>query len=94
MYHLHLEHGPYRWTVKKRFHNLTLLHIRLGIHKAAALFRRGVLRRQESVVEELPKFPGRPDTMMTDPEHLEERRKLLEDYLNQVIISTNNVLKW
>ena len=31
------------------------------------------------------RFPGRPDTMMTSPEHLEERRAALEIYLNTVL---------
>ena len=33
----------------------------------------------------LSRFPGRPDTMMTSPEHLEERRVALESYLNTVL---------
>ena len=33
----------------------------------------------------LPRFPGKPDTMMTSPELLEERRVALELYLNTIL---------
>ena len=53
------------------------------------MFKHGVLRGLRSVVEveetpPLPHFPGRPDTMVTGEAQLEERRALLENYLNQV----------
>ena len=54
------------------------------------MFKHGVLRGLRSVVEveetpPLPHFPGRPDTMVTGEEQLEERRAQLENYLNQVL---------
>lgn len=39
----------------------------------------------DSSLPSLPRFPGKPDTMMTSPELLEERRAALEQYLNDIL---------
>ena len=41
----------------------------------------------DSGLPPLPRFPGKPDTMMTSPALLEERRAALETYLNTILQS-------
>ena len=39
----------------------------------------------DTTLPSLPRFPGKPDTMMTSPEVLEERQGALENYLNTIL---------
>ena len=50
---------------------------------------RGLSRIMEvdATLPPLPRFPGKPDTMMTSAELLEERRIALEEYLNTILES-------
>ena len=50
---------------------------------------RGLSRTMEGDVTlpPLPRFPGKPDTMMTSAALLEERRLALEEYLNTILES-------
>ena len=50
---------------------------------------RGLSRIMEvdATLPPLPRFPGKPDTMMTSAELLEERRVALEEYLNTILES-------
>ena len=50
---------------------------------------RGLSRIMEvdATLPPLPRFPGKPDTMMTSPALLEERRAALETYLNTILQS-------
>ena len=50
---------------------------------------RGLSRIMEvdATLPPLPRFPGKPDTMMTSSELLEERRVALEEYLNTILES-------
>ena len=41
----------------------------------------------DATLPPLPRFPGKPDTMMTSAELLEERRVALEEYLNTILES-------
>ena len=41
----------------------------------------------DATLPPLPRFPGKPDTMMTSAELLEERRIALEEYLNTILES-------
>ena len=44
-----------------------------------------ILDMDDTSLPSLPRFPGKPDTMMTSPEVLEERRGALENYLNTIL---------
>ena len=50
---------------------------------------RGLSRIMEvdATLPPLPRFPGKPDTMMTSAELLEERRVALQEYLNTILES-------
>ena len=39
----------------------------------------------KSIIVIFTRFPGKPDSMMTSPELLEERRAALEQYLNDIL---------
>ena len=55
------------------------------IHGMLRGFHRMVSSGDDSPLPSLPRFPGKPDTMMTSPELLEERRAALEQYLNDIL---------
>ena len=44
-----------------------------------------ILDMDDTNLPSLPRFPGKPDTMMTSPEVLEERQGALENYLNTIL---------
>ncbi|XP_015910970.2 phospholipase D1 isoform X1 [Parasteatoda tepidariorum] len=91
LYVLQLQHGPYQWIVKKRYKHFQHLHQQLRLfrttlsipiptkkHKA----RRKSCRKVEK--SRLPRFPKRPDALLTN-DKIPLRAQQLEEYLKNVL---------
>ncbi|CAL1290284.1 unnamed protein product [Larinioides sclopetarius] len=91
LYVLELQHGPYQWTIKKRYKHFQHLHQQLSLfraglsipiptkrHKARRKSCRKVDRRR------LPRFPKRPDALLTS-EKIPVRAEQLEEYLKNIL---------
>ncbi|KFM64828.1 Phospholipase D1, partial [Stegodyphus mimosarum] len=72
LYVLQLQHGPYEWTVKKRYKHFQHLHQQLRLFRAALSIpiptkRHKARRKSCRNIERrrLPRFPKRPDALLT-----------------------------
>ncbi|XP_011637945.1 phospholipase D2 isoform X2 [Pogonomyrmex barbatus] len=92
-------HGPFIWTIKKRYKHIQQLHNQLKMYRASLNIpfptkshkeRRTSMRNLGNVKEKkgrrnaLPRFPNKPD-ILVPYEGLNRRRKELEDYLNNLL---------
>ncbi|XP_018370559.1 PREDICTED: phospholipase D2 isoform X2 [Trachymyrmex cornetzi] len=92
-------HGPFVWTIKKRYKHIQYLHNQLKIYRASLNIpfptkshreRRNSLRSFRTADEKkgrrnaLPRFPNKPD-ILVPYEQLNHRRKELEDYLSNLL---------
>ncbi|XP_011059862.1 PREDICTED: phospholipase D1 isoform X5 [Acromyrmex echinatior] len=92
-------HGPFVWTIKKRYKHIQYLHNQLKIYRASLNIpfptkshkeKRNSLRNYRIADEKrgrrnaLPRFPNKPD-ILVPYEQLNRRRKELEDYLSNLL---------
>ncbi|XP_003701644.3 phospholipase D1-like [Megachile rotundata] len=99
LYTIEFTHGPFTWTVKKRYKDIQYLHNQLKIYRASLDIpfptkrhkeRRSSLKSLGDVKEKgtrkgaLPRFPNRPDVLVPY-EQLEQRKRALEDYLTNLL---------
>ncbi|XP_018311702.1 phospholipase D1 isoform X2 [Mycetomoellerius zeteki] len=92
-------HGPFVWTIKKRYKHIQYLHNQLKIYRASLNIpfptkshreRRNSLKSYKTADEKkarknaLPRFPNKPD-ILVPYEQLNHRRKELEDYLSNLL---------
>ncbi|XP_018355284.1 PREDICTED: phospholipase D2 isoform X2 [Trachymyrmex septentrionalis] len=92
-------HGPFVWTIKKRYKHIQYLHNQLKIYLVSLNIpfptkshreRRNSLRSYRTADEKkgrrnaLPRFPNKPD-ILVPYEQLNRRRKELEDYLSNLL---------
>ncbi|XP_008560003.1 phospholipase D1 [Microplitis demolitor] len=99
LYTIEFRHGPFVWTVKKRYKHIQNLHNQLKIFRASLTIpfptkshrsRRNSLKNMDdSKIKNkprgaLPRFPNKPDGLVPY-EYLEHRMKVLEDYLSNLL---------
>ncbi|XP_018404996.1 PREDICTED: phospholipase D1 [Cyphomyrmex costatus] len=99
LYTIEFRHGPFIWTIKKRYKHIQYLHNQLKIYRASLNIpfptkshkeRRNSLRSFRTADEKkgrrnaLPRFPNKPD-ILVPYEQLNHRRKELEDYLSNLL---------
>ncbi|XP_074110458.1 phospholipase D isoform X1 [Cotesia typhae] len=99
LYTIEFRHGPFVWTVKKRYKHIQNLHNQLKIFRASLNIpfptkshrsRRNSLKNlDDNKVKNkprgaLPRFPNKPDGLVPY-ECLEHRMKVLEDYLSNLL---------
>ncbi|XP_020282549.1 phospholipase D1 isoform X2 [Pseudomyrmex gracilis] len=93
-------HGPFVWTIKKRYKHIQQLHNQLKIYRASLNIplpikshkeRRNSLKNLGTASEKkgrrrnaLPRFPNKPDILVPH-EQLNQRRKVLEEYLGNLL---------
>ncbi|XP_043259352.1 phospholipase D2 [Colletes gigas] len=95
LYTIEFRHGPFTWTIKKRYKHIQNLHNQLKIYRASLDIpfptkshkqRRSSLKSLGDVKERggrrgaLPRFPNKPDVLVPY-EQLDHRKKVLEEYL-------------
>ncbi|XP_034170847.1 phospholipase D [Osmia lignaria lignaria] len=99
LYTIEFRHGPFTWTIKKRYKHIQYLHNQLKIYRASLEIpfptkrhkeRRSSLKSLGEVKEKrgrkgaLPRFPNKPDVLVPY-EQLEQRKKAIEDYLTNLL---------
>ncbi|XP_070538246.1 phospholipase D1-like isoform X2 [Ptychodera flava] len=93
LYVIELQHGPYTWTIKKRYHHFRELHDSLLLYKASMKIpvptkrlkeRRRTFRKSSLKNKELPRLPRRLDALVTAPQ-LARRMVQLEKYLQNLL---------
>ncbi|XP_011059834.1 PREDICTED: phospholipase D2 isoform X1 [Acromyrmex echinatior] len=99
LYTIEFRHGPFVWTIKKRYKHIQYLHNQLKIYRASLNIpfptkshkeKRNSLRNYRIADEKrgrrnaLPRFPNKPD-ILVPYEQLNRRRKELEDYLSNLL---------
>ncbi|CAK9826437.1 Phospholipase D1 [Anthophora retusa] len=99
LYTIEFRHGPFTWTIKKRYKHIQNLHNQLKIYRTSLHIpfptkshkeRRSSLRSLGDVKEKksrrgaLPRFPNKPDVLVPY-EQLEHRKKVLEEYLTNLL---------
>ncbi|GFR10586.1 phospholipase D1 [Trichonephila clavata] len=91
LYVIELQHGPYQWTVKKRYKHFQHLHQQLTLFRTGLSIpiptRRHKARRKSCRKVErsrLPRFPKRPDALLTS-DKISLRAEQLEEYLKNVL---------
>ncbi|ELU04927.1 hypothetical protein CAPTEDRAFT_168015 [Capitella teleta] len=90
IYIVHIRHGPFFWTIKRRYKHFRHLHEQLMLLRAGAKLpiptqkhrqrRKSFARKKQS----LPKFPKRPDPLIRT-EEMDRRKQELQDYLQNVL---------
>ncbi|XP_076235728.1 phospholipase D [Calliopsis andreniformis] len=99
LYTIEFRHGPFRWTIRRRYKHIQNLHNQLKIYRASLVIpfptkshkeRRNSLKSLGEAKEKkgrrgaLPRFPNKPDVLVPY-EQLDHRRKVLEDYLANLL---------
>ncbi|KAG8195897.1 hypothetical protein JTE90_001132 [Oedothorax gibbosus] len=91
LYVLQLKHGPYEWTVKKRYKHFQHLHQQLSLFKTGLAIplptKRHKARRKSCRKNErrrLPRFPKRPDALLQN-DKISHRAQQLEEYLQNIL---------
>ncbi|XP_011308868.1 phospholipase D2 [Fopius arisanus] len=98
LYTIEFKHGPFIWTVKKRYKHIQHLHNQLKLYRASLNIpfptkshreRRNSLKNLEENKKRrsrgaLPRFPNRPDGLLPS-ELVSHRMKELEDYLTNLL---------
>ncbi|XP_063987421.1 phospholipase D2 [Diachasmimorpha longicaudata] len=98
LYTIEFKHGPFVWTVKKRYKHIQHLHNQLKMYRASLNIpfptrshreRRNSLKNLEENKKRrrrgaLPRFPNRPDVLLPS-ELVSHRMKELEDYLTNLL---------
>ncbi|KAI4495941.1 hypothetical protein M0802_008156 [Mischocyttarus mexicanus] len=99
LYTIEFRHGPFSWTIKKRYKHIQNLHNQLKIYRTSLNIpfpTKGHKERRHSLKSlaysgekrknrgALPRFPNKPDVLVPY-EQLNHRMKALEDYLGNLI---------
>ncbi|XP_015593521.1 phospholipase D2 [Cephus cinctus] len=100
LYTIEFTHGPFTWTIKKRYKHIQYLHNQLKIYRASLNIpfpskshreRRNSLKNLGSTRKKgrrirgaLPRFPNKPDGLVPY-EHLGQRMSALEKYLDNLL---------
>lgn len=99
LYTIEFRHGPFIWTIKKRYKHIQNLHNQLKIYRTSLNIpfptkghkeRRTSLKSLGDTKEgkgrkgALPRFPNKPDVLVPY-EQLEHRKKVLEEYLTNLL---------
>ncbi|KAK0092201.1 hypothetical protein PV326_001951 [Microctonus aethiopoides] len=99
LYTIEFTHGPFVWTIKKRYKHIQNLHNALKIYRASLNIpfptkhhreRRNSLKNLDEIKVKkksrgaLPRFPNKPDGLIGH-EQSNQRTKALEDYLSNLL---------
>ncbi|XP_017794602.1 PREDICTED: phospholipase D2 [Habropoda laboriosa] len=99
LYTIEFRHGPFSWTIKKRYKHIQNLHNQLKIYRTSLHIpfptkshkeRRNSLRSLGDAKEKkgrrgaLPRFPNKPDVLVPY-EQLDHRKRVLEEYLTNLL---------
>lgn len=95
LYTIELRHGDFHWVIKRRYVHFLNLHRQLKMYRTALRIplptklhqERRSFRGAAKKVQVLPKFPIKPEPLVTN-EKLNRRAQQLEKYLNTVLKST------
>jgi len=94
LYKLEVTHGPFSWTVQRRYKDFTELNDKLWSYKTTLkiplpnkkhMERRRTVRGYERDEAKMPHFPRRPDALITLGDQLEKRKDQLETWLNAMM---------
>ncbi|KAI4479700.1 hypothetical protein M0804_010750 [Polistes exclamans] len=99
LYTIEFKHGPFSWTIKKRYKHIQNLHNQLKIYRTSLNIpfpTKGHKERRSSLKSlaysgekkknrgALPRFPNKPDVLVPY-EQLNHRMKALENYLGNLV---------
>ncbi|KAJ8679652.1 hypothetical protein QAD02_015439 [Eretmocerus hayati] len=100
LYTIQFTHGPFQWTIKKRYKHIHVLHNQLKIYRATLNIpfptkshreKRNSFKNMPNMKQgkkkrrgALPRFPNRPDVLVPH-EYLNHRMVALEEYLDNLL---------
>ncbi|CAL7948306.1 unnamed protein product [Xylocopa violacea] len=99
LYTIEFRHGPFTWTIKKRYKHIQYLHNQLKIYRASldipfptkshkerriSLKSLGDANEKKGRRGALPRFPNKPDVLVPY-EQLDHRKRVIEDYLRNLL---------
>ncbi|XP_012525168.1 phospholipase D2 isoform X1 [Monomorium pharaonis] len=99
LYTIEFRHGPFIWTIRKRYKHIQYLHNQLKMYRASlkipfptkshrerrnSMKNLGTMNERKGKRNVLPRFPNKPD-ILVPYEQLNQRRKELEDYLSNLL---------
>ncbi|XP_026831180.1 phospholipase D2 isoform X3 [Ooceraea biroi] len=99
LYTIEFRHGPFVWTIRKRYKHIQFLHNQLKMYRASlnipfptkshrekrsSVRHLGTASVKKSRRNALPRFPNKPD-LLVPYEQLNCRRKEIEDYLSNLL---------
>ncbi|KAK3096680.1 hypothetical protein FSP39_002327 [Pinctada imbricata] len=90
LYTIHISHGEYQWSIRRRFKHFVSLHQHLRLFRMRYKFvptkthkdRRQSMKKQGSKV---PRFPQKPEIMIRGERDLQKRKTHLEEYLQNLL---------
>lgn len=79
LYFITLRHGSFKWIVTKTYTQFAQLHRDLNLYRAKLKLQRG------KKPSKLPRFPRRPDSLLRDFIQVENRKRILEKYIQNLL---------
>ncbi|XP_014676388.1 PREDICTED: phospholipase D1-like [Priapulus caudatus] len=90
IYVVQLEHGGYKWEIRRRYKHFQSLHTHLMLYKAnvvlGSIAKMGAQERRPATEDSLPNFPKQIDRVVS-PNKIEERKMQLQTYLQGALAS-------
>ncbi|XP_047143825.1 phospholipase D1 isoform X2 [Hydra vulgaris] len=81
LYIIKVQHGEFKWLLRRRYNHFRALHTHLELSYAALLVQHPNLASRR---EKVPKFPHRPDILISSNKK-EKRMKKLQRFLQKVV---------
>ncbi|CAN7993262.1 unnamed protein product, partial [Ixodes hexagonus] len=94
LYVIELRHGDFQWTIRRRYKHFQQLHQHLQMYRAAMAIplptkrhreRRRSYREDNTKKRPLPRFPKKPESLLSNDE-VQQRSEQLEAYLRNLVM--------
>ncbi|XP_077530546.1 phospholipase D isoform X2 [Haemaphysalis longicornis] len=94
LYVIELRHGDFQWSIRRRYKHFQQLHQQLQMYRAAMSIplptkkhreRRRSYREDNSKKRPLPRFPKKPESLLSH-EEVQQRAEQLEAYLSNLVM--------
>eukprot|EP00112_Aurelia_sp_Birch-Aquarium-sp1_P022617 Seg643.6 transcript_id=Seg643.6/GoldUCD/mRNA.D3Y31 product="Phospholipase D1" protein_id=Seg643.6/GoldUCD/D3Y31 len=82
LYIIELQHGNFKWSIKRRHRHFLKLHTELVLLKAASQLP---TTKREKIRSKLPSFPKRPEISVIGQKNLERRKRAFEKYIQRLL---------
>ncbi|XP_077493969.1 phospholipase D isoform X2 [Amblyomma americanum] len=94
LYVIELRHGDFQWSIRRRYKHFQQLHQQLQMYRAAMSIplptkrhreRRRSYREDNNARRPLPRFPKKPESLLSQ-EEVQQRAEQLEAYLSNLVM--------